>query len=632
MTHSIAFLEAFNAKQMTIAEIANSFVPSEKFDELAGAWNVLLLGPRGSGKTTLLKMLQLKALRKWDHPAADKYRNEINYTGIFIPADIAWGGMVDHLGRGKLEPDAKTLIQEAVFCSNVFQSVVEALGERIQIRENDLRYRVIDINDEQINNAIGVISEIWKIQPKFNTLDSLRLCVNLRLMEIKSVATTLALTGRYSAKDVQNELPYATIDVIEAVEAALTEFDKSIGDPDGRWALLLDEFEIAPIHLQEKMVSQFRSSNKKLLFKVALAPCVPQVTGSREAFGSANKRDDFKQVELWYSVRSSALSFCDDVFSSRMKGYPGIANKSPEDVLGNSTYAIYDEGGRDSSESAYDWSKDLSKIFIALREKDVDFSEFLDRREIDPNNLDQYKGKNIGNTIRKIAPLVAIREAHKRSAENQTVKGRKKLPFSYSGRRAIYAISEGNPRWLIAILNMIVSKYGEGKKLPISEKIQTDQIIKATESFKSMMKTVATNQMIGIQTKKPVFELLEQIGKYFFDRVVKDRYIEEPPLTFIVDDKISSDIENSLRIALNHGAIVYLQQEGDISDFQSLKGKKFRIAYLLAPSFHLPLRATKEIALSTILDRDKQVEITVSQHNIYPSQEDLFGSVNDKNL
>jgi energy-coupling factor transporter ATP-binding protein EcfA2 len=609
MHNSIAFLEAFNAKQMTTADIAASFVPSQKFGELAGAWNALLIGPRGSGKTTLLKMLQLKALRSWRHHQAESYRQGINYTGIFVPADIAWGGMVDQLGRGKLEEEAQILLSETVFCTNVFQSVVEAMIDRITVAGHDLQaYRVASADKSALRTAIETIAGSWKLSPMFYSLESLKLSINQRLMQIKEKATILALTGRPTASDVLAELPFAAIDVISAVEGALVEFDAAIGDPEGRWALLLDEFEIAPLHLQTIMLSQFRSSNKKLFFKVALAPCTPHTSEAFGPFGSANKRDDYRQVELWYPDRTSAASFCDAVFRARMSAYKNFANRSPEEVLGRSAYVITDGDEAEDLGQSYGRGKDWSNAFVGLRDKDPDFADFLVRRGIDPYNLDPSPDAPNGNTIRKIAPLVGIREAHLRT-QGRHVRGRKKLVFAYSGWRAVSAISEGNPRWLIGILNMIASRFENISSLPISSSVQSDLISGATEAFKSMLKTVATNQPIGIKTKTPVFELIEEIGKYFFDRVVKDKFIEEPPLAFRVDDEIDPDIENALRIALNHGAIVYMPVSGESRDFGSLRGKKFRIAYLLAPSFHLPLRATKEIVLSSILSRDKQTEM-----------------------
>lgn len=44
------FLSAFNAKAMSFEEVARQFVVSEKFQQLAGQWNSLLVGPRGSGR------------------------------------------------------------------------------------------------------------------------------------------------------------------------------------------------------------------------------------------------------------------------------------------------------------------------------------------------------------------------------------------------------------------------------------------------------------------------------------------------------------------------------------------------------------------------------------------------------
>src|SRR4051812_4357900 len=80
---------AFNARSLNAREVAESFIPPSAFDTLAHAEHSLLIGPRGSGKTTLLKMLQSEALEHWADPAAEAYRQRIDYTGVFIPTDRA---------------------------------------------------------------------------------------------------------------------------------------------------------------------------------------------------------------------------------------------------------------------------------------------------------------------------------------------------------------------------------------------------------------------------------------------------------------------------------------------------------------------------------------------------------------
>lgn len=80
----------------------------------------------------------------------------------------------------------------------------------------------------------------------------------------------------------------------------------------------------------------------------------------------------------------------------------------------------------------------------------------------------------------------------------------------------------------------------------------------------------------------------------------------------------------TLRIAINHGALVNIpDSSGETSGFEVLTDKRFRLAYLLSPRFRLPLRATKAIALSTILG---QAKIAAKSQNMLSndSQMDLL--------
>jgi len=66
---------------------------------------------------------------------------------------------------------------------------------------------------------------------------------------------------------------------------------------------------------------------------------------------------------------------------------------------------------------------------------------------------------------------------------------------------------------------------------------------------------------------------------------------------------LSCKVLASLGRALNAGAIVYVRDGGPmiLSSLKTFRAKRFRISYLLAPLYGLPLRLGKAVALSTIL-------------------------------
>jgi hypothetical protein len=120
-------------------------------------------------------------------------------------------------------------------------------------------------------------------------------------------------------------------------------------------------------------------------------------------------------------------------------------------------------------------------------------------------------------------------------------------------------------------------------------------------AFLEKLKTVAIENNIGITTDEPVFKLLKEIGESFHRTLVTEEFSEDPPATFVVDADISEDIENCLRIALNFGGIVCYDTPDHLAGFRSLRGKRFRLAYILAPEFNLPLRSGKQRSLTSLL-------------------------------
>nr|WP_029527813.1 hypothetical protein [Polaromonas glacialis] len=196
---------------------------------------------------------------------------------------------------------------------------------------------------------------------------------------------------------------------------------------------------------------------------------------------------------------------------------------------------------------------------------------------------------------------MAFRNAYKGKVEGEK-RGRKPYTSAYSGWAAICAMSEGNPRWLIGIINAIMSNLSREKLiLPISVVVQQGQLTGLSQAFAEILRAAATGQLRGMGTTAPVYETLEKIGQYFHNRLVRDQFVEDPPMSFVVDNAVDQNTENALRIAVNHGALVCYETPDSLGGYASLKGKRFRLAYLLAPEFKLPLRKSKAVDLSTVL-------------------------------
>lgn len=618
------FLEPFNAKTMSYAQVATTFVPSTKFTQLAGAWNSVLVGPRGGGKTTLLKMLSMEGQEAWTGAAAEPYKWTVGYTGIYVPSDIAWGTMLESLIEAGQDETVGILFSEAAFGTHVLLAV--AIGMDMHVALNPVQHPEPGAvattggpTQANLERVVGTIATLWKVKPLSLSPASLIDALRARLLDIKRDArlrARLKLTGGPTQE-------YLGMDMLESASQALQAFDAAYHQPDHRWCLLLDEFEVAPMHLQKTVLAAMRASGaQKLLLKVALAPCGPDLLYEQQSSAPPSQTNDVQQVELWYADKTEASEFCQQVFLSRSSSYPALAGKMPNEVFGTSAYAVVDDSEDAAQIGLFTLAgrnkRQVTEQFQSLAEKDPTFQEFLRRKQIDlSRELGMQPSDPHGNTLRKIAPLVAFRNAYKGKSVGKK-RGVKPFNTAYSGWESIAAISEGNPRWLIGLITRILSNSDEAQ-FPVPTPQQTAGVQWNCQRYAEMLQSVANEQFGSIKTSTPIYEVLSKIGDYFHNRLVRTAFVEDPPMSFIVDERVSDDVEHALRIAVNHGAIVCYQIAADVGGFRTLRGLRFRLTYLLAPVFKLPMRKSKSVSLSTILEAKPEAPLSQDEPSFEPT-------------
>jgi hypothetical protein len=607
-----SLLEPFNAKVMTYAEVAKTFVSSPKFVQLAGSWNSVVVGPRGGGKTTLLKMLSAEGQEAVAKNATTQVGKGLGYTGIYVPSDIAWGAMLESIRRSGNEEKLGELLSEAAFVTHVLLAVANSMARHVEKHRARMGLNggaesvdlVTTPTQTELEKLVTTVASFWKLKPVSLSVNAIVDALRVRLLDIKRFARLLTWRGNADTKFVLENANFLGLDMLESATQALEAFDTTYRHPDHKWCLLLDEFEVAPMHLQRTILDAMRASGaQKILLKVALAPCGPDILYEQQSDSPPTLINDIQQVDLWYADKAEAVEFCRLVFLSRTASYEFLRGQEPVDVLGNSAYAVVDDTESIEQIELFKATaksrKAITEQFRSLSKKDASFVEFLTRKQI---NLDHELAMRPidphGNTLRKVAPLVAFRNAYRSSTEGNK-RGVKPFNTAYAGWEAISAISEGNPRWLIGLITRILS---EGDKMPVPVPQQTAAVRWSCQSYADMLQSVANQQFHSIKTETTVFKILAAIGQYFHDRLVKTSFVEDPPMSFIVDDLVTDDVEHALRIAVNHGAIVCFEAADTVGGFRTLRGKRFRLSYLLAPVFKLPMRKSKHVNLSAILN------------------------------
>lgn len=600
--------DTFNARFLDLRAITESFVPSVHFDELIASSHSLLVGPRGSGKTTLLKMLQPAAFAMWKHGQAARYRSMLNFAGVFIPADVSWGAQLNALGYGRLSPMHHRALSIAAFTTHVHRSLVETASSLITtVDPRSGRTRKIESAAQA--DAVRSISVIWRLAPEIPSFSALKLALSSRLVDIR----LLANQGIHIGPDELNrriaESEYLHVSVIDSVSAFVDVINGLLGNDSAKWALLFDELEIAPDWIQDELMRSLRSlADQRILFKLAISPvssCARPILA--DALSPAIQHD-VKEIRLWSSQRQEMYKFCRDLWLSVAKAR-GHSTLRPEVALGASYFS---PEGPAQTKDPYGTGSEWARRFASLADKDRSFREYMSTSGVDPMSLHSAPIELRDSVIRKLAPIVAIREYFRAADDSGRELRSRKAETVYSGADSIFAASEGNPRWFIGIAEKLLGSLSP-PDLRVSPATQAREISNTAERFLSMLATIPVSGKLLRNEDNPFQRLLDSIGEYFHARIVLDAFTPDPPLCFIVDESVGEQLAKRLEVLLNCGAIIYLPEPGEPFALKSLYQKRFRLSYLLATRYRLPLRLGKSIELSRILGGSEKANLDLFQ-------------------
>lgn len=600
LTQAPTIFESFNARSLNPVQVAQTFVAPPQYEQLAKHCHTILVGPRGSGKTTLLKMLQPPALETWRHPRAEEFRARIQFTGIFVATDRSWKAQLEALGQGRLDTATLRLLGNAAFTTHVLHSTVSAMLQRLNRHADDQRvaFRPVDLSDSDEANLVREIAATWHLRPSLPSFLALRHALTDRLSRIPQLADQEV--GRDSATRAGRlaEVPFLHLQFQQATAAALEYFDDAVSEPDAKWALMFDELELAPPWIQSELLGLLRSTNAKLLLKLAMSPFTPTAE-VMDAVTSPHQYQDFDQIRLWYEEKQDGYPFCEHLWNAMLQGH-GLAAKEPLKVLGRSLFETSPEEWR-GKKTAYGPDSPLANRFSRLATRDPSFRDYLAAKHIKPSELHLLSNDQRAADVRKVAPLIIVREFYRgieSESEKVSVRSRKTASL-YAGAESLFAVSEGNPRWFIAIVGRLLSQW-KNRNERIDRHLQGDEMLKAAERFAAMLRTIP-GPSVG-DSHRGLLTILNATGEFFHNQVVRERFRAEPPSTFIVDSFTSDAVLFALEQALNAGAIVYVP-EGGQALLSSLRGKRFRVSYLLAPYYGLPIRLGKPVSLTSIIGK-----------------------------
>jgi len=280
----------------------------------------------------------------------------------------------------------------------------------------------------------------------------------------------------------------------------------------------------------------------------------------------------------------------------------------PETVFGRSDLVLEAE----SQVKKYGHGSAEWKLFKEVAEWDESFCEILTQAGLNPENPVTNDVSIRDKILRKAKPVAVLRKAFlKRTPAGRLSLRSRKLGTIYCGCEAIYLISDGNPRRLIGILGDLCAKVPRDeadRKLRLGENEQAEVLIRASHHFSGYIHALPGGATILGEHYLDVATLLKAVGTFFRQRLLGPVFPLDPPGSFRVDSHINANVVELLRLAVYHGALVYVDPVPDSIE-TSLYGKRFRLSYMLSPMNKLPLTLYDAVSLSSILGTSSRLRI-----------------------
>ncbi|SUA88980.1 hypothetical protein [Pandoraea pulmonicola] len=607
--------DVFNARDLAPPEVAQRFLPPPAFERLLSKAHCILEGPRGSGKTTLLRMLTPEAYALWRQHVQGE---DINFIGIFVPADVRWAKQLSLRVARIVDPVGQDLLQQSVFSVAVGLALIDTIQRCVELEPKfgAAHPLLFFPASRQIQaDIVSVLAEVWLLDVPVPSFNGIRLALRKRQIQLSSVASLLA--EGTSAKEVREKYPYITSTWLDNLVSAIESVNDVLERPNQLWAVLLDELEIVPQALLQTIVDALRSTSNKVRFKLALSPTGSDLIPVGQA-GASSSFEDYRPIKLWYEKKGDARAFASRLFAASLSRAldQAIDVSTLHRILGASwSTEDFDDDSKSSEDIQLLNIKDTPAMqrarvsaFSTLYAKDESFRHLLDEKKIDPRNPPYKDATPEGILVRKITQLVfhRVREIESYTYANGAKrKGGRRGPHGYFGVPNIIDLTEGNPRWVLTMVEALVSASKADGHALSTPTVQSAAIRDFVQQMSAKLMVYPTKAAASGRRWTP-HDFVKALGHSISTVLFDGPFNTDPAMSFLVDQTSIDQFDEYIKTAIDLGALVILRGGGPAplaagGSVQTLVGARVRITYRLAPEFRLPLLYVKEQKMSAAL-------------------------------
>lgn len=554
-------MDSLNAKRMTANQVAESFVVPPGFERLASQDHVYVIGPRGSGKTTMLRMLTSESLVAWHGADAIETRARVDYSAVFVPADELWASQ------------SSIVDVRAAFATQVAIALVEVMSHRV--RKGGSAHLPVRMDRQAEIELVAHLARLWGLSDVTAGLSGLLSALELFLADLP--------------RRTAGNHPFSGDDAFRVLVPAITAFNRAAGQVGHRWALLLDEMELAPTEVHRMVTAFVRGGSPLLILKISMSP-FDRFMEHYGADAMPAPGNDFQTIYLSGHSPRELRSLTGGLWIEALKAR-GLPIAELNRVLSS------DASSRRQPNSGAGSDIDL---LSSMAERDVDFRRWLARRRINLAELSEMTYYERSATIRKVQPLLVYRDALLNFRQGKPVmRSRKKSYEPFVGANAVATILEGNPRWIKSAFAYMLEYY-DTRTRSVSEGFQLDAMTSVANRFEALLRVLPLRgESIAAA---PPLQLVDGVARYLRARNLGP-FSADVPTSFIVDKGVSPEVEKGLLLALYAGAIVHLRDRTSPAVLSSFRNQRFRLTHLLSvrDGKELPLRLGKDVNLTTAL-------------------------------
>ena len=430
----------------------------------------------------------------------------------------------------------------------------------------------------------------WRINLTTPTLSSLKQKLAARVVDIWRFGrqeTLAGSTGRNERFIANEALNFDFVEEMLYAIGLINDFSKK---KNRQWALLFDELEIAPNWLVDKLYPLLRSTTtQNVYFKLSMSPFAK--ISQANLSSSPRPSHDYELVHLWYIQKSEAIPFSRELLVKTLERRCNCEIDLHK-IFGPSPL----KPSTKERDSGYGVGSRAHEVLSRAYANDPGFQEYVNRKDINLNELDKLDEDTRAADIRKVYPIVLFRQEFLK--DEGSFRSRKK-PQIFSGIDSFLEILEGNPRWIVGAANELAVTIQNKKR--ITPSIQYTYLRETAERFMSLLKTIPLYD--GGRDQKSLGDALDHVGDRIYESIMQERFTSEPYGSFRVDEKCPDDLLDSIGIAMNAGAVILLSDvESNWLVARELRGKEFRMSYLFSPYKHIPFRIGRAFPLSDVLN------------------------------